>query len=223
MGIYFVFETLTTIRDKHRFSLHDWPIHLVFPLIHHKMIKFILKCAIFQKFCSSLRLRLIRTINEAAVCERRSGEMYLSNTRCILSPSLEHTLFSRSHAIVFCENGFICFKGCSITVGAGKRHCSDRIPQKMTEIKLRFWVFCHRQNSPNDICDTFSSIHLLIFVFDCLTFSAANFIIFSLGTVFKIRDWAAAHSAAQFILSSSSRSNLERKYLLFLKLFRAFS
>ena len=29
-------------------------------------------------------------------------------------------------------------KGCSITVGEGKRHCSDRIPQKMTEIKLRF-------------------------------------------------------------------------------------
>ena len=94
--------------------------------------------------------------------------------------------------------------------------------KKMTEIKLRFWIFCHRQNSANDICNTFSSIHVLIFVFDCLTFSAANFKIFFLGTVFKIRDWAAAHSAAQFILSCSPRSNLERKYFLFLKLFRAF-
>ena len=48
MGIDFVFKTLPTIRDKHRFSLYNWPIHLFFPLIHHKTRKFILKCSFFR-------------------------------------------------------------------------------------------------------------------------------------------------------------------------------
>ena len=115
-------------------------------------------------------------------------------------------------------HGKLCYCSLSLIRRFYYHHSTHSIQMSICHLgSLCLYVshhFCH--HLANDICNTFSSIHLLIFVFDCLTFSAANFIIFFLGTVFKIRDWAAAHSAAQFILSSSPRSNLERKYFLFL-------